>query len=222
MDVFKPDNRRSLMIWAFALVLTLGSAAALVRAIGAEGDPRPAGKPTLVTVKWVISGHKVRIKPDDQLVYAGIRTPYSDEPMHDEARFRNEELVRGKELRLRFDKQTRDRKGRLLAYAFVDNTFVNETLVREGLAYVRLTKKTLRFAEKLLAAQREAREERRGLWRHVSDDASQRYAADPKYGTFHLPNCDVAARIKLKRRVILEGKAAAFAGGYAPCNKCRP
>ncbi len=46
----------------------------------------------------------------------------------------NHELVEGRRVLLRFDRELRDRFGRLLAYVYVGETFVNAELLRLGYA----------------------------------------------------------------------------------------
>ncbi len=213
-------------------VVVLGSAVLAYRAFdGEDGKPVRSrqsridplrGRPRKAEVKRVISGHKIKLESDEELIYAGIRCPYPPEPMFEEAKRRNIELVEGETIRIRFDKRERDRKDRLLAYVTADGTFVNEALVREGLAYVRLTPDTRRYADELLAAQAEARQREKGLWQRHVKDVRGGYVADSKYGNFHKMSCEQAAHIKTERRVTFKARDGAFDVGFAPCTKCRP
>lgn len=179
-------------------------------------------KPQHVEVERVISGHYVKVKPSDKLIYAGIRCPYKNEPFHEESTKRNAALVADKELRLRFDTVERDKKKRLVAYAYVDGQMVNEQLVRDGLAFVRLTPGARRFADTLLAAQNDARKNKRGLWSQPPRTPEDEYPADPKYGNFHRPSCEEVPKINPERRIVLNDKNKAFDLGFAPCTKCLP
>ncbi len=61
--------------------------------------------------------------------------------------------------------QQRDRYKRLLAFVYVeDDTFVNAWLVENGYAVVMTIPPNVKHQELFLKLQREAREERRGLW----------------------------------------------------------
>ena len=215
-------ERRTAVRWILVGVLLISSGTLLVHSlVGSDGNTSTE-RPTRVEVKRVISGQYLKVSPDDRLVYAGIRTPHETESLFEEARVRNEELVLGRELRLRFDTESRDADGRLAAYAFVDDLFINDVLVREGLAYVRAAEGQQRFKERLLGAQREARDQNRGIWEYESDSIEGNYPADPKYGNFHLSTCDEVPKIKPARLQIFESKDQAFAEGFAPCSKCRP
>lgn len=221
------DEHRSTAIrWGGVAALLLFAGTLLGRSIWANDGVEQAPPPVHVQGMRALSGHSIKVEhedgEDDRIICAGIRSPYPDEPLHAEARNRSAELIVGRELRLRFDEQERDRTERLLAYVFADDVFVNETLVREGLAFVRLTSATRRFADRLLAAQQQARAERKGIWAHVGPSDEAGYPADPKYGAFYRPHCETAVAIKAQRRVEFANKNAAFDQGFAPCNKCDP
>jgi endonuclease YncB( thermonuclease family) len=210
---------------ALVLLLVIGSGAWLIRTLFYRDAPPVAERMDHVKVKSVLSGQVVKIKHGDRLTYAGIRAPYEQEPLFAEARRRNAELVEGKELRLRFDQQDRresKRKEYLVAYAFVDGEFVNERLVREGLAYVRMTPDSRQYAERLLAAQSEARRKRVGLWNELPSAPEASYPADPKYGLFHRPTCEEVPKIKPERLARFTLREDAFDAGIAPCPKCQP
>jgi micrococcal nuclease len=187
-----------------------------------SSPPAPAEERRWVEVKQVRSGDTVTVDPDDKLLYVGIRAPLLDEPLFEASKERNRELVEGQRLRLRFDEQERDKKGRLLGYAFVDGVFVNETLVREGLAFVRLTPGAQRFAQQLLAAQAEARKATRGIWRTPMKFTAGRFVADPKYGNFHTDTCEELNKKDPQRLIEFASLDAAFDAGFAPCPKCKP
>ncbi len=206
-----------------AVVGVVGVATVLV-ARGNRGPVRvgPPEKRVVAKVERVVSGQSIKTEDGQRVSYAGIRAPYGDEPMHGEARNRNAELVEGKKIRLRFDEQLHDRKDRLNAYVFVGREMVNETLVREGLAFVRLTTVNTRFSEQLLAAQAEARRAKRGLWASGAKSSERAYPADPKYGNFHRPDCPEVLNIKPERRVEFKKVSKALDKGFAPCSKCQP
>lgn len=69
-------------------------------------------------------------------------------------------------VRLEFDVERRDRYDRLLAYVrrVSDGMFVNAELVRSGYAQTMTIPPNVRYADRFLQLQREARREGRGLW----------------------------------------------------------
>lgn len=210
--------------WGIMGMLALAFAVLMFSMRGNDEREEDFTRPLRVEVKRAVSGHSIKLDSDEKLNYAGIRTLYEheSEQLYEEARKRNGELVDGREVRVRYDAPYRDRKGRLLGYISVDGQLVNETLVREGLAYARLTTETRRFADRLLAAQADARKHRRGIWRHSSKSSEASYPADPKYGNFHRPSCEEVEKINPKRLVTFRSRSKALDEGFAPCAKCLP
>lgn len=79
-----------------------------------------------------------------------------------------EQMIAGKDVRLEYDVDTKDRYGRTLAYVYLyDGTFVNAELLRNGFAMVLTVPPNVRFADEFLDLQAEAREKNRGLWQNV-------------------------------------------------------
>lgn len=222
--VTKWSNRTAVVWGGIAGVVTLALGTLMFTMLGGDGKNQEGEfvRPLKIKVKRAASGHSITLETDERLNYAGIRTPYKHEPFHNEARKRNSELVDGKKVRVRYDTPYRDRKGRLLGYVSVDGALVNETLVREGLAFVRLTTETTRFADRLLAAQVDARKHRRGVWHKMPKSSETNYPADPKYGNFHRPSCEEVAKINPERLIHFRSKWKAFDQGFAPCAKCLP
>jgi len=88
----------------------------------------------------VIDGDTIVIEGGERVRYIGIDAPEMGpppEPFAVEAWQTNRELVEGKAVRLERDVSATDRYGRLLCYVYVDATFVNAELVRQGLARAR-------------------------------------------------------------------------------------
>ena len=71
---------------------------------------------------------------EERVRYIGIDTPERDERCFIGALRANERLLDDGPLRLEFDRERRDRYGRLLAYVYAGKTFVNLELVRRGFA----------------------------------------------------------------------------------------
>ena len=75
-------------------------------------------------------------------------------------------LVQGKRVSLEFDVERYDRYKRLLAYVYLkDGTFVNAEIVRQGYASLMTYPPNVKYADLFQKFYREARENRRGLWR---------------------------------------------------------
>lgn len=221
MDRVRGDKRLFAGLVATACVVLLAGGAVFFRTRTLPGAVT-AEELRSAKVEHVRSGSKVILDEGEEVIYAGIRAPYDAEPLSDVSLARNAELVGGKKVRLRFDDATKDKKDRFVAYVFADGVMVNELLVREGLAFVQLTSEHRRFAKELLAAQSDARKNRRGLWKLDTPPKETQYPADRKYGNFHRPTCEETPNIKAERLTTYEHRNKALDAGLAPCPKCRP
>ena len=148
----------------------------LIGAACAESSDAPGtaddGSPTAEVVQ-VVDGDTIEVRlPDGRLERVrliGIDAPELGEPGSEEATARLAELVEGEQIRMEADVSDRDRFDRLLRYVMVGDVFVNEALVREGLAAaVRYPPDTGR-AETLEAAEAIARAGQSGLWGVVAE-----------------------------------------------------
>ena len=180
-----------------------------------------------VHAKWVVDGDTIVLKDGRHVRYIGINAPEkgrvgkSSAPFSQKARKRNEHMVRGQTLRLQSDQEQKDRFGRLLAYIFLqDGTMVNSELLREGLAYFLPTPPNMRYAKELLAAQRQAMQHQRGIWRHFKDRDEEGYLGNSRSRRFHHPNCPQAAKIGKSNRVYFKKMREAFYQGFAPAKGC--
>ena len=144
------NRRRSAII--VALVLTL-------LAFGCE---RVSEDVALVT--RTIDGDTVEIEGGTRVRYIGIDTPEIGEPYYLDARRVNLNLVGGRRIQLEKDVQDKDEYGRLLRYVWVDGIMVNAELVRLGYAYSCSYPPNLKYQAHFLQLEREAREQKRGLW----------------------------------------------------------
>ena len=75
------------------------------------------------------------------------------------------QLVEGKQVRLEFGDERYDIYGRTLAYVYLleDGTFLNSEIIRQGYGYA-YTRFPFRYRDEFRRLQREARENRIGLW----------------------------------------------------------
>jgi micrococcal nuclease len=177
-------------------------------------------------VKWVIDGDTIVLKNDRHVRYIGINAPEigrkgkPSEPFSQKARRFNDRMVKAQALRLESDQETQDRYGRLLAYVFLqDHTMINAELLRQGLAYCLPKPPNMRYAERLLGAQREAMQNQRGIWRNFQDPA-EGYWGNLRSRRFHRQQCPQAARIAKSNRIFFKKKREAFYQGFAPAKGC--
>jgi len=86
-------------------------------------------------------------------------------------------------VRLEFDRERIDPFGRTLAYVWLGEELFNETLVREGYAFVATFPPNVKYVDRFRAAQREARSEERGVWGECVDPG----ACDPAHPDVCIP-----------------------------------
>jgi micrococcal nuclease len=121
-------------------------------------------------VVYVYDGDTVKLESGQVVRYIGIDAPeegyynHAKECYNKEATARNEELVLGKEVILVKDISETDKYGRLLRYVYIGDTFVNETLVREGFARASNYPPDERYKDRFKEAEEEAKNNKRGLW----------------------------------------------------------
>jgi micrococcal nuclease len=108
-----------------------------------EGGGAPARAGVEATVTRVVDGDTVEVSLGGgfgNVRYIGVDTPESVAPgqpvecFGERASELNRDLVEGRGVRLVFDNERRDQYGRLLAYVYAGETFVNAELVRRGFA----------------------------------------------------------------------------------------
>jgi micrococcal nuclease len=137
-----------------------------------DGGATPTGRGASGEVVEVTDGDTIEVSLSDgveDVRYIGVDTPEVDpnigvECFGSEASKLNAELVEGERVRLVFDAERRDKYGRLLAYVYVDRTFVNEELLRRGAARTLTIEPNDSFAERFARIAQLAANAGRGLW----------------------------------------------------------
>jgi micrococcal nuclease len=154
-----------------------GSSTEAPRAPGspAKAPPASAGRgqgiPAYVT--RVVDGDTIEVRirgREEDVRYIGIDTPETvapGEPVQcfgPRASDLNHRLVEGRRVRLAFDAERRDVYGRLLAYVYLGDRFVNAALVRLGFARTLTIAPNDTFAPLFRRLERVAGRAGRGLW----------------------------------------------------------
>jgi len=147
------------------------------QSLSVEARRAPGGQaqPADATVRRVIDGDTIELADGRLVRYIGVDTPETrrkvdgrwvrdPEPMGEEATAFNRRLVEGKRVRLEYDAQPTDRYGRLLAYVYAGDVFVNAELLRQGYAQPLTIPPNVRHAEAFRVIAQDARDTRRGLW----------------------------------------------------------
>ena len=135
---------------------------------------------TKAKVYRVVDGDTIKIDEGKKSVrYIGIDTPETVHPnkpvecMGKEASNKNKELVEGKEVILEKDVSETDKYGRLLRYVWLGDILINELLVQEGYAQSSSYPPDIRYQERFIDAEREAREGNKGLWGEACNEVDR-------------------------------------------------
>ena len=180
-----------------------------------KGGQLPTDDTFLVT--RVIDGDTIEIEGGKKVRYIGIDTPETVDPRKPiqcfgvEASNKNKELVEGKRVRLEKDVSETDKYERLLRYVYVGELFVNDYLARQGYAYAYTYPPDVKYSEQFVQAQKEARENNRGLWKTCPVSTTT-----PTTTSISLPaqspntNCTIKGNISSSGEKIyhLEGRAS--------------
>jgi len=156
---------------AGSLVLLAVVALLVLRPWEGGEEEGPAEARALVT--RVVDGDTIEARIGDEVEdvrYIGVDTPETVKPgaavecFGPRASAFNHRLVEGRRVRLVFGAERRDAYGRLLAYAYLGDRFVNAELVRRGLARTLTIPPNDRFAPRLRRLELAAARAGRGLW----------------------------------------------------------
>jgi len=148
----------------------------------------------------VVDGDTIEVEIEGgsyKVCYIGIDTPelhHPEKPVEyfaQEAYEKNRELVEGKTVFLEKDVSETDRYGRLLRYVYTEDVFVNAYLVQQGYALVSTYPPDVKYQERFVELQREAREARRGLWEPIPASAAPgEVIVDPDCSQYDAPGDD--------------------------------
>jgi len=184
----------------------------------------------IAKVRFVYDGDTILLSGGEKVRYLGINTPELDpegnrhEFMAIAARKFNIKLVKGKRVRLEFDRKKKDKYGRLLAYVYLVKTgeMVNVLMLKNGMAYCLLKRPNIKYKDLFLRCQREAMQKRIGIWSRPFKNDERFYVGNKYSFKFHRPGCPFGKRMNPKNRVIFKNCYEAFWNGYSPCKRCKP
>jgi endonuclease YncB( thermonuclease family) len=139
----------------------------------AFGDGLEAGETGRVVA--VVDGDTLRLDSGIEVRLVGIQAPklpldrpnFRRWPLAEQAKAALERLALGRELRLDYGGRRRDRYGRALAHLHTrDGLWLQGQLLAEGMARVYSFRDNRALVAEMLAAERVARANRRGIWGH--------------------------------------------------------
>ncbi|MDD5244223.1 MAG: thermonuclease family protein [Syntrophorhabdaceae bacterium] len=189
--------------------------------------PAPAFSKDYV-VRKVIDGDTIQLDTGETVRYLGIEAPRlktkegGAEFYAKEALKYNKRLVFMKKVRLEFDHDKKDPQGRLLAYVFIKNLFVNAELVKLGYARASVKAPNVKYQRILTNLEKKAVEGEKGLWQEKKKDTESYYVGNKRTYTLHRPSCKYVSKIPAKDKIIFRNRADALKIGYTPDKYCKP
>jgi micrococcal nuclease len=168
-------------------------------------------------VSCVVDGDTIELSSGETVRYIGIDTPeirekknaewiYKPRPYAEEAKEFNQKLVEGKSVRLEFDVQKRDKYKRLLAYVYRGDKMVNIEMVREGFAMIYTYPPNLKYSQRFLDAQKEARDNKKGLWIDLEENKISTSQAKNNIGMMRIIESEVIDTHLTEKLLILKFK----------------
>ena len=204
--LYRTSRHTSSRAWAVAtggflvLVLLFGG---ISNAVSRHAEPTPGGGSSsashgagktehdaTVEVTRVVDGDTIDISPSvegrSRVRLIGMDTPevyFGTQPYGPEASAFAKRELDEERVGLELDVQKIDPYERLLAYVYLpDGQMFNETLLEEGYAQVATFPHNVKYQERFLKAQREAREANRGLWGLTAGELYQQTDRDNGIG----------------------------------------
>lgn len=160
-------KKNALRWWALIFLLIVINR--LVR-ISERADVLPV-ESEFVFVSRVVDGDTLVIEGDRRVRLLGVDTPETRhpslpvQPFGEEASSFTRSTVEGKTVQLVYDRERFDDYQRVLAFVFIGDRFLNEELVRAGLATAEPQYPyRADFKKRLLLAEQQAQAERLGIW----------------------------------------------------------
>jgi micrococcal nuclease len=157
-------------------VVAFAGAAWLAGALSLPARACDLSQPETGTVAAVIDGETLQLTDGRTVRLIGAKAPMpplgwrgeDPWPLVDEAKDALESLASGREIELRFGERRTDRHGHALAQVFVvsggTRLWLQEEMITKGLARVYSLPDSRACIAELMAREREARAERRGVW----------------------------------------------------------
>ena len=119
----------------------------------------------------VVDGDTIVVKGIGKVRLIGVDTPETKHPRKPVEYFGKEasaftkRMVEGKKVRLEYDWQRKDKYNRTLAYVYLkDGTFLNAEIIKQGYGHA-YTCYPFKYLEQFRKYEKEARENKRGLWK---------------------------------------------------------
>lgn len=174
-------------------------------------------------MREVKDGDTMVLSNGEEVRYIGIDTPERGETLFWEATKTNQEMLKKGKIALEYDLDKKDDWGRTLAYVWVDSVMINAELIKNGLAWVYLFSPNLKYRDRFISLQKQARGEKIGIWSiPVSPEKYYVATKDSRRFVFHRPDCSRIKKSKSESLIRFETREEALDSGYSPCRACKP
>jgi micrococcal nuclease len=168
-------------------------------------------------VRHVVDGDTIELSSGEMVRYIGIDTPeirekkgsewiYKPMPYAEEAKELNKILVEGKSVRLEYDVQKKDKYNRILAYVYIDDKMVNMEMVKQGFAMIYTYPPNVRYAQRFMELQKDARDNKRGLWLGLEENKISTSQAKNNIGMIRVIESEVIDTHLTEKLLILKFK----------------
>ena len=183
-------------------------------------------RPERWKVKDVIDGDSILLENGETVRYIGIDAPEMFQPFFQEAKDTNEAMVDRKIIRLELEYDKGDTRnytdGRLLAYVYVGDLFVNAQLIKKGLARLYPFRSHPTYIDSFCFLQTQARKAKVGIWSIPVPEKEEYYLWNKRSFRFHRPSCKYALQMAERNKIVFKTKEEALDSCYSPCRECKP
>jgi len=135
-----------------------------------EDDKMEIGELSMLGVKEVLAGDRIRLDSDRIVQYIGINAPDIGEPFFEESLEANLFLLRRGKVFLQFKEPLKNNKGNYMAYAYIPAKgalcFLNRELLQFGYAKVDRNSQHTEYMEDFLELEKHAKSQKLGIWKH--------------------------------------------------------
>jgi micrococcal nuclease len=187
-----------------------------------QTSSRTIAKADTATVIKVLDGDTFVLSGDRRVRLLGIDTPEKGEPFSEAAKHFADSLLNGRHITIEFDRTQTDKYGRLLGYVRYREFFINKMMLERGLARLYFFQGTKKYNSELIAAQKQARERKIGIWSLPDPESEAFYISSSGSYRFHRPLCPLIKDINTKKAKRYKTRDAALDEGLSPCRECRP
>ncbi len=173
-------------------------------------------------VRKVLSGNTVELSDGTKLYYIGVDVPGKNKNYYEYCKQANKALVDKKNITYTTDLLRHTPDGKLFAYVYVGEVFINAEIIRQGYGLAHFVPPNVRYGQQFLELQTEARKGERGLWGFENMGDEPYYVGSKQKREFHRPGCFHAKNVAFDDRITFRTRNEALQKGYSQGWRCNP